>query len=63
MMIMTKQKMTVMIFRCLKSELTKAVAVVMSVPPAPPATNTVDPFLSKTMVGLMEDIGLFPGMM
>jgi len=45
------------------SKPTKAVAVVISVPPEAPVTNTVDPLLSKTIVGHMEDIGLFPGSM
>jgi len=43
--------------------LTKDVAVVIVVPPAPPDMNTTLPKASCTIVGDMDDIGILPGTM
>lgn len=40
--------------------LTRATEVVIFVPPEPPTTILTLLFLSKRMVGHIEDIGLFP---
>ena len=42
---------------------TKAVCVVMRVPPAAPVNSRILPLLSSTRVGHMDDIGILPGTM
>lgn len=45
------------------TQLTKAVAVVILVPPEAPTTNLTCPSESATILGHMEDRGRFPGLM
>ena len=44
-------------------DLTKAVCVVMRVPPAAPVASWTFPSPSSTRVGHMDDIGILPGTM
>ena len=44
-------------------DLTKAVCVVMKVPPAAPVNSRTLSLLSITRVGHMDDIGILPGAM
>lgn len=51
-------------YKILRTEqLTKAVEVVILVPPEAPTTNLTCPSESATILGHMEDSGLFPGLM
>jgi len=43
--------------------LTNETVVVIREPPAPPPTNTTLPAASRTIVGHMDDMGIFPGSM
>ena len=44
-------------------DITKAVCVVMKVPPAAPVKSRTLPMLSSTREGHMDDIGILPGAM